>query len=158
MIRVQGMKNFERRIRRARNWQKHDQKNLKNAGRDALKVFVQNAKGNIKDFPRDIVVIRKSGRKTVPKGTLRRSIGYWPVQPRGNHMTAGPRAGFLNRRNFSERNDGWFAHIVEGGNAFGRRNNNRNKGVITKSMKSTRQGVSRKYLQNLKTAFPKYMR
>ena len=158
MIHVEGLAQFERRIERALQWQKNDATALKNAGKRALDIFVKHAKSNIKDFPRDIEVIRKSARRTVYKGTLRRSIGWWAVKRGGNYLSAGPRAGFLNRQKFAEKNDAWFAHIVEAGRAFGRNNNNPNKGVIERSMKSTEQSVSAEYAKQLKIAFPKYMR
>jgi hypothetical protein len=158
MIHVEGLADFERRIARSLSWQKKDAAAFKAAGRHALKIFVKHAKGNIQDFSRDIEVIRKSGRKTVQKGTLRRSIGIWAVKRSGNHLSAGPRAGFLNRQNFAERNDAWFAHIVEGGNQFGMNLQTRNTGVIERSIKATEQSVSKEYAKQLRFNFPKYMK
>ena len=158
MIHVEGLAQFEKRIQRASNWQKLDEKGMKAAGRRALNIFVKHAKGSIKDFPRDIEVIRKSGRRTVEKGTLRRSIGIWAIKRSGNHLSAGPRAGFLNRQNFAERNDAWFAHIVEGGNQFGMNLQTRNTGVIERSIKATEQSVAKTYAQQLKLNFPRYMK
>jgi hypothetical protein len=64
----------------------------------------------------------------------------------------------LNRLNVAERNDAWFAHIVEGGNQFGMNLQTRNTGVIERSIKATEQSVSKTYAQQLKLNFPRYMK
>jgi hypothetical protein len=116
-----------------------DRKRAKEIRNEARKIatenYVKRVKQSIKDFPTDIVVVKKNGtRITIPKGTLRRSIGTW--QPKGSKtvVAAGPRSG--NFRRLPENRDGWFAHFVEYGNfpqAFGGKKVTANTGVFQKA-------------------------
>ena len=116
-----------------------DKKKAKEIRAEARKIandnYVKKLKSTIKDFDRDIVVIKKNGtRIRIPKGTLRRSIGTWRPKNASTVMAAGPRSGSFRR--LPENRDGWFAHFVEYGNfpqAFGGKRVTANTGVFART-------------------------
>jgi hypothetical protein len=151
---------FEKRVQRAANWNTQDAKSLVKINQDVGKIYVSKARQLIRDHSGDIVIKRGGSTTTVPKGALRRSMGTWRSRKNSNVVLAGPRAGFLGR-GVSVRNDGWFAHIVEGGQlpaAFGGRSKSTNVGVFTRAMQSVEGTMKTARDAKMQSAFKKYMR
>lgn len=134
-----SLRELERKIERLAHLDRNEKKNILAEARKVANIYVKAARTNIQDFPRDIVVQKKGGTKiTIPKGTLRRSMGTWTPKNATSHVAAGPRSGAF--RKLPENRDGWFAHFVEYGNfpdAFGGKRTTRNTGVFERTKQAT---------------------
>lgn len=122
---VEGMAELIKKLDRLGDFPKEMRKELRDAnrriGRNAAKAIKNNAmpKGG-----KDFVVYKKRNKgrdsgpgkieKTIPKGTLRRSIKMWNVRRSKVNVMVGPKRGG------SVSFDGYFAPWVEGGNVGGR--------------------------------------
>jgi len=158
MITVAGNKKFEARLNRLANWNRDDKKNMRKINRDAAKEYTKTAKGNIKSFYKDIVVQRGGSKLVVTKGQLKRSVGTWLPNKSGTWVAAGPRTNSLGRRNTSARSDGWFAHIVEGGDSFGRKKRTVNTGVFERSLNASINAVKTKRFSMLRREYNRWMK
>lgn len=158
MMTIEGTKQFEKRLNRAANWSKEDKKNLRRINRDVAKLYVKTAKSNIKSFPRDIIVQRNGSRLVVQKGQMKRSMGTWLPSRGGTWVVGGPRTNALGKRNARENADGWFAHIVEEGDSFGRKKTTVNTGVFKRSMRAVDSGMRSLRNQKLRKEFERFMR
>lgn len=157
-MQVQGLKEFEQRLNKAANWNKEDKKNLRRINRDVAKLYVKTAKSNIKSFPRDIIVQRNGSRLVVQRGQMKRSMGTWMPGRGGTWIVGGPRTNAIGKRNARANADGWFAHIVEGGDSFGRKKTTVNTGVFKKSMRAVESGMRSMRDQRLRKEFQRFMR
>jgi hypothetical protein len=157
-MQIVGQKDVEKRLNRAANWSKDDKKNLRRINREVAKLYVKTAKSNIKSFPRDIIVQRRGSRLVVQKGQMKRSVGTWMPSRGGTWVVGGPRTNALGKRNTRENADGWFAHIVEGGDSFGRKKTTVNTGVFARSMRAVESGMRSMYDQKMKKEFSRYMK
>lgn len=157
-IEVQGLKEFEQRLNKAANWSSEDKKNLRRINRDVAKMYVQTARANIKSFPRDIIVQRRGSRLVVQRGQMKRSMGTWLPSRGGTWVVGGPRTNALGKRNARANSDGWFAHIVEGGDSFGRKKTTVNTGVFKRSMRAVESGMRSMRDAKLGKQFESYMR
>lgn len=139
---------LSKKIEKLANVDKVARKEILSSARQIAQIYVKAARGAIQDYPRDIVVVRKSGTKiTIPKGTLRRSMGTWTPKNSKSHIAAGPRAGQF--RKLTENRDGWFAHFVEYGNfpeAFGGNRRTRNTGVFARTISQTSPAMRREMI------------
>lgn len=158
MVEIQGTKQLEKRLNKAANWSKEDKKNLRRLNRDVAKLYVKAAKANIKNFPRDIIVQRNGGRLVVQKGQMKRSMGTWLPARSGSWVVAGPRTNALGKRNTRENADGWFAHIVEGGDSFGIKKTTVNTGVFKRSIRSVESAMRSLRDAKLRQTFERYMK
>ena len=119
-IKVDGVDAVLKKLDRLANWSEKDYANLLAINERVADVYVKSASANVKDFHRDIKVQRKDSTDIVVKrGQLRRSIGIWQPEKRSTRVMAGPRTNILGRRKTRKNADGFFAHIVEGGDSFG---------------------------------------
>jgi hypothetical protein len=101
--------------------------------REVGRLYKKEMQRNIKDA-REVIRIRRGKQKglDIPIGTLNRSVRVWLIDKQANTYWVGPRVG----RRMPLDSDGWFANIVEGGDAkFGQ---GRNKGVFELSIRNKR--------------------
>jgi hypothetical protein len=155
-----SLADFEKRIQRAARWSLDDRKELVKIGKDVGQIYVRKARQLIRDHDGDIIIKRGGSTTIVPKGALRRSMGTWRSSRDSGVVLAGPRAGFLGRK-VSPRNDGWFAHIVEGGqlpSAFGGRSSSPNVGVFTRALAASEGAMKTVRNAKLQSAFKKFNR
>ena len=91
-------------------------------------------------------------RLTVPSGTLRRSIGVRNSRGSRINVFVGPRRGG------AERNDGWFAGIVDDGHIGGRYKsiNGRNYNKIAPALARLRPAMARLMVIKYRKAFDKF--
>jgi len=91
-------------------------------------------------------------RLTVPSGTLRRSIGVRNSRGSRINVFVGPRKGG------AERNDGWFAGIVDDGHIGGRNKsiNSRNYNKIAPALARLRPAMARLMVIKYRKAFDKF--
>lgn len=155
-VKIDGMKELERKIMRLAQWSEKDAQKLRDIDERVAEVYNVALRANIKDSPIDIRVYRsKQLRQTIKQGTLRRSIKTF--RRRNKAITlAGPKTtGKRGGNKKVNRQDGWFASIVENGSGFGP---GRNKGVFERTQKAT--GNRMKKLRNrlLQQEFKRYMR
>jgi hypothetical protein len=155
-VKVDGMKELERKIMRLAQWSEKDAQKLREIDERVAEVYNVALRANIKDSPVDIRVYRsKQLRQTIKQGTLRRSIKTFR---RGNKRItlAGPKTtGKRGGNKKVNRQDGWFASIVENGSGFGP---GRNKGVFERTQKATGNRMKKLRNQLLQREFQKYMR
>jgi hypothetical protein len=160
-LQIRGEKQLYASIEKLIKWDKKRKSELTAIGEKVGRIFVSKAQTNIKDYHKDIRVIRKNTtNKIVRKGQLRRSVGTWIPESRRTTVLAGPRANNWGRK-VPGRDDGWFAHMVEGGNfakQFGGTHKTKNTGVFKKSKRAT-QNRSKKLQQILlKKEFARYVK
>jgi hypothetical protein len=112
------------------------QREIIEAAESNAQIYVSAAKSRIRDYHKDIIVVKKNGtRLVIPRGTLRRSMGTWRPKGTKSMVMAGPRTRSLGK-SVGEDSDGWFAGIVEGGlfgPKFGGRKTTANTGVFEKT-------------------------
>lgn len=155
-VKVDGMKELERKIMRLAQWSEKDAQKLREIDERVAEVYNVALRANIKDSPVDIRVYRsKQLRQTIKQGTLRRSIKTF--RRRNKAITlAGPKTtGKRGGNKKVNRQDGWFASIVENGSGFGP---GRNKGVFERTQKATGNRMKKLRNQLLQREFQKYMR
>lgn len=148
-VEVQNIDKVLRKLERLADWSEKDFANLVNINERVASVYTASAQSNVKDFARDILVQRKNGSDIlVERGQLRRSIGIWQPDKSRTKVIGGPRTNTIGRRKTRKNADGWFAHIVEGGDSFGIKKTTVNTGVFDRSKRAT-QSRSRKLLVRL---------
>ena len=158
MITVSGNKKFEARLNKLANWNRADKNNMRKINRESAKIYTKTAKGNIKSFHKDIHVQRGGSTLIVTKGQMKRSVGTWLPKKSGTWVSAGVRTNSLGKRNTTPNNDGWFAHIVEGGDSFGIKKRTVNTGVFERSLNASINAVKAKRFGLLKQAYKRYMK
>jgi hypothetical protein len=121
---VEGWKDFERKLNKLGDFPKDMYKELRaenhRIGRVAARVIKKNLPATGQKF--ELYKRRNKGRdsgpgvilRTIPAGTLRRSIRTWNSKGSRINVQVGPRG-----RRGSVRYDGFFAGIVEGGHTGG---------------------------------------
>ena len=154
-IKVDGMKELERKIERLAKWSEKDAQKLRAIDERVAEVYNVALRANIKDSPVDVKVYRSGElRQTIKPGTLRRSIKTFRRSNKAITL-AGPktsRRGGSMKRN---RQNGWFASIVENGSGFGPA---RNKGLFTRTQKATSNRMKQLRNRLLRQEFERFMR
>tara|TARA_R100001510_G_C7632500_1_gene191137 strand:+ start:58 stop:573 length:516 start_codon:yes stop_codon:yes gene_type:complete len=128
----------------------NDDKVQRRIHREVGKLYKDEMKNNIKDA-REVIRIRRGKQKPldIPIGTLNRSVRVWLIDKQANTYWVGPRVG----RRMPLDSDGWFANIVEGGDAkFGE---GRNKGVFERSIANKRTAAFNLMRERYKRAIRK---
>ena len=97
-------------------------------------------------------------RIVVKRGQLRRSIGIFQPEKNSTKVIAGPLTNTIGRRKTRKYSDGWFAHIVEGGDSFGVKKTTPNTGVFDRSKRATQSRMEALRNRLLKREYEKYMR
>jgi len=166
-VKIEGMSELEKRIRKAAKWVEEDAQKLRAIDERVANVFVTYAKANIKDAAEDIIVYNTTkkgpGRKANHQGTikdvikpgaLRRSI---KVFRRSNKriLLAGPKRSRKIGKSKRNRQNGWFASIVEQGAGFGP---SRSQGVFMRGKKATHQRMRNLQNRLLQAEFKSYMK
>lgn len=158
-VEIDGLNQVLRKLDRLANWSEKDYANLLAINERVANVYVKSASANVKDFDRDILVQRKdSSDILVKRGQLRRSIGIWQPEKRNARVMAGPRTNTLGRRKTRKDADGWFAHIVEGGDSFGIKKTTPNTDVFDRSKRATESRQRALLVRLLRAEYEKFMR
>ena len=155
-IQVDGMKELERKIMRLAQWSEKDAQKLRAIDERVAEVYNVALRANIKDSPVDVKVYRSQQlRQTIKPGTLRRSVKTF--RRRNKAITlAGPKTmGKRGGNKKVNRQDGWFASIVENGSGFGP---GRNRGVFERTQKATKGRMQKLRNRLLQREFQRYMR
>lgn len=155
-IQVDGMKELERKIMRLAQWSEKDAQKLRAIDERVAEVYNVALRANIKDSPVDVKVYRSQQlRQTIKPGTLRRSVKTF--RRRNKAITlAGPKTmGKRGGNKKVNRQDGWFASIVENGSGFGP---GRNRGVFERTQKATKGRMQKLRNRLLQQEFKRYMR
>lgn len=158
-ITIDGLDKVMRKLDKLAQWSEKDYANLLAINERVADVYVKSAKSNVKDFDRDILVQRRgSSEILVKRGQLRRSLGIWQPERRSARVMAGPRTNTLGRRKTRKNADGWFAHIVEGGDSFGIKKTTPNTGVFDRSKRATESRQRALLVRLLRAEYNKFMR
>ena len=158
-VKVDGMDKVLKKLDRLARWSEKDFNNLLAINKRVGEVYTASAQANVKDFARDILVQRKNGSDIlVKRGQLRRSIGIWQPEKRSAKVIAGPRTNTIGRRKTRKNADGWFAHIVEGGDSFGKKKTTPNTGVFDRSKRATQSRQKALLVRLLKAEYKRFMR
>lgn len=169
-IKIDGMKELERKIERLAKWSEKDAQKLRAIDERVAEVYNVALRANIKDAKDDIYVYnkgtgpgrnqgskdgeRKNVRTMTRPGTLRRSIKTFRRSNKAITL-AGPktsRKGGSLKRN---RQNGWFASIVENGSGFGPA---RNQGLFSRTQKATRNRMQQLRNRLLRQEFERWMK
>lgn len=158
-ITIDGLDKVMRKLDKLAQWSEKDYANLLAINERVADVYVKSAKSNVKDFDRDILVQRRGRSEIlVKRGQLRRSLGIWQPERRSARVMAGPRTNTLGRRKTRKNADGWFAHIVEGGDSFGIKKTTPNTGVFDRSKRATESRQRSLLVRLLRAEYNKFMR
>jgi hypothetical protein len=158
-VKVDGMDKVLKKLDKLARWSEKDYNNLLAINKRVGEVYTASAKANVKDFARDILVQRKdSSDILVKRGQLRRSIGIWQPEKRSTKVIAGPRTNTIGRRKTRKNADGWFAHIVEGGDSFGKKKTTPNTGVFARSKRATQSRQRALLVRLLRAEYKRFMR
>ena len=158
-ITIDGLDKVMRKLDKLAKWSEKDYANLLAINERVADVYVKSAKSNVKDFDRDILVQRRgSSEILVKRGQLGRSLGIWQPERRSARVMAGPRANTIGRRKTRKNADGWFAHIVEGGDSFGIKKTTPNTGVFDRSKRATESRQRALLVRLLRAEYNKFMR
>ena len=158
-VSVQGTNDVMKKLERLAKFSEKDYNKLVAINKRVAQVFEASLQANIKDFPRDILVQRRNKSDIlVKRGQLRRSVGSWQPDKRRITVLAGPRTNTIGRRKTRKNADGWFAHIVEGGDSFGRKKTTVNTGVFMQSKRATQSRMEALRNRLLKREYERYMR
>tara|TARA_R110000796_G_scaffold153325_1_gene269854 strand:+ start:566 stop:1123 length:558 start_codon:yes stop_codon:yes gene_type:complete len=120
---------------------------------------VRSARRQVKDFGRDITVSGRSTKKGDPiiikPGTLRRSIQA--IAPGdGTNYWMGVRSSTLQGKGVYNQSDGWFGHIVHGGDSyFGA---GKNRGFWDRSSKAARKTMEAKMIKEYNKFLEQYIK
>lgn len=115
---VEGMEAFVRELNKVEKFPKEMKAQLRTGTRKIGREAVKRMKPSIPKAKRVFNVRRKGGPDMdIQPGTLRRSLGVKKVRGSTTLAMVGPRSGGV-----AEKNDGWFAGIVEDGHVTGRGN------------------------------------
>ena len=158
-VKVEGMEKVLKKLDKLAQWSEKDYNNLLAINERVGDVYTASAKANVKDFARDILVQRKdSSDILVKRGQLRRSIGIFQPEKRSTKVIAGPLTNTIGRRKTRKYSDGWFAHIVEGGDSFGIKKTTPNTGVFDRSKRATQTRMETLRNRLLKREYERFMR
>ena len=153
MTQVLGMKELERKLQRLAKFGRADAARLRAIDNRVAEVYNVALRANIKDSPVDIKVYRNGEvRQTIKRGTLRRSIKAFRRKNK-NITFAGPKSS--KSRTKTNRQNGWFASIVEGGKGFGP---SRNMGLFERTQRSTKKRMQQLRLRLYRQEFERYMK
>ena len=168
---VTGEDKINRRLRYLAKWSKEHENQVVNLNRRVAIVYLGYLNANIKDFDRDILVQFKDREGFyVRRGTLRRSLGsYQPEDYDKTKLIAGPLTKNIGgrkkgvrtvngRASITKMSDGWFAHIVEGGDSFGKKKTTVNTGVFMKGKRATQNRAMKLRNRLLKKEFSNFIR
>lgn len=158
-VTVKGLDEALKKLERLAKWSEKDFANLVTINERVGEVYNNSLKANIKDFDRDILVQRTNGTDIlVKRGQLRRSIGVFQPQKDRIKVLAGPKTNTIGKRKTRKYADGWFAHIVEGGDSFGIKKRTQNTGVFERSQKATQQRMVQLQTRLLRKEYERYMK
>lgn len=158
-VEIDGMDEVLKKLEKLAQWSEKDYNNLLAINERVGEVYNASLRANIKDFHRDIVVQRKDTSDIlVKRGQLRRSVGIWQPNKRSIKVLAGPQTNTIGRRKTRKYNDGWFAHIVEGGDSFGIKKTTPNTGVFERSKRATQRRMEGLRNRLLRREYENYMR
>lgn len=158
-VTVKGLDQALKKLERLAQWSEKDFANLVTINERVGEVYNNSLKANIKDFHRDILVQRTNGTDIlVKRGQLRRSIGVFQPQKDRIKVLAGPKTNTIGKRKTRKYADGWFAHIVEGGDSFGIKKRTQNTGVFERSQKATQQRMVQLQTRLLRKEYERYMK
>lgn len=158
-VTVKGLDEALKKLERLAQWSEKDFANLVTINERVGEVYNASLKANIKDFDRDILVQRTNGTDIlVKRGQLRRSIGVFQPQKDRIKVLAGPKTNTIGKRKTRKYADGWFAHIVEGGDSFGIKKRTQNTGVFERSQKATQQRMKKLQTQLLRKEYERFMK
>lgn len=156
-VTVGGLNNVMHKLQNLALWSEKDHKALVEIGEKTGDVYNDYLRSNIKDYHKDILVQFKDRDSIrVKRGQLRRSLGVWAPIKTSINVLAGPRTNNIGKRKTSATADGWFAHIVEGGDSFGRKKRTVNTGVFDRGMKATKARSEKVYYHALRARFARY--
>jgi hypothetical protein len=158
-VTVKGLDQALKKLEKLALWSEKDFANLVTINERVGEVYNASLKANIKDFDRDILVQRTNGTDIlVKRGQLRRSIGVFQPQKDRIKVLAGPKTNTIGKRKTRKYADGWFAHIVEGGDSFGIKKRTQNTGVFERSQKATQQRMVQLQTRLLRKEYERYMK
>jgi len=157
---VEGLDELMKQIGRIGAFPKEKAKELRAANRAVGSLAAKKIKPQVPRSKR-VFEVRRSGKRggkrgpnlDIQPGTLRRSIGVRNSRGSRINVFVGPRSGGV-----SERNDGWFAGIVESGHVGGR---NRSMGSqafnkIAPALERLRPAMERLMLYNYRKVFDNF--
>lgn len=172
------LRKIEKRLDRAARFGSIQHKQLKKVNRKAARVYVPIQRGEITNYPHDIIIKRRkkgggSTKTIVRSGQLKDSIGVW-FSKGSNTAIAGPRVNPGPKKNFKrkvrESADGWFAHIVEMGarpsqmekggipGRRGARLKTTNTGAFKRGLRLAQPAVKRTQISLYRSEFKRYMK
>ena len=158
-VTVKGLDQALKKLEKLALWSEKDFANLVTINERVGEVYNNSLKANIKDFDRDILVQRTNGTDIlVKRGQLRRSIGVFQPQKDRIKVLAGPKTNTIGKRKTRKYADGWFAHIVEGGDSFGIKKRTQNTGVFERSQKATQQRMVQLQTRLLRKEYERFMK
>lgn len=157
---VEGLDELMKQIGRLGDFPKEMSRELRKANRKIGSMASKRIKPQVPRAKR-VFEVRRSGKRggkrgsdmDIQPGTLRRSIGVRNSRGSRINVFVGPRS-----RGVSQRNDGWFAGIVEGGNVGGR---NRSTGSqafnkIAPALDRMRAAMERLMIMKYREVFNKF--
>jgi len=161
---VEGIDELMKQISRIKDFPKEMAKELRQSNRAIGSMASKRIKPQIPRSGKDFKVYEgtpgpgraKPGegkvRMTIPSGTLRRSIGVRNSRGSKVNVFVGPRKGG------AERNDGWFAGIVDDGHIGGRNKsiNSRNYNKIAPALARLRPAMERLMIIKYRQVFNKF--
>jgi len=169
-LQIRGIKEVENKLNRLAAFSTKDAAQLKSINERVGKIYNTYLQANLRDADQDILVYQKTGKGTgrkpnhkgtvrqiIKRGALRRSLKVF--QRRYKAITyAGPKSrGLTKGKNTkTNRQDGWFASIVEQGAGF--EGAGRNKGIFTRAQKATFSRMVNLRNRLLQREFERYMR
>ena len=157
---VEGLDALVKQIGRLGNFPKDMRKELRKGNRDIGRMASKRVKPQV---PRSKVVfkVRRSGKRggkpgpnmDITPGTLRRSIGVRNSRGSRINVFVGPRSGGV-----AQKNDGWFAGIVESGHVSGRNRStgSANYNKIAPALDRLRPAMERLMIIKYRKAFDKF--
>lgn len=130
---------LERQLKHLRS-QLNDIQKQREIHEEVGEIFKMEMKDSITSQKPKRLRVRRGKQKPydVPKGTYKRSIAYWLIDENKSSYWVGPRIG----RKVGRYKDAWFANIVEGDDQY-IEGNNRNVGVMEKSIKAVNSRARR---------------
>mgnify|MGYP000191386246 CR=1 FL=1 len=161
---VEGLDELMKQIGRIKDFPKEMAKELRKSNRAIGQMASRKIKPQIPRSGKDFKVYEgtpgpgraKPGegkvRMTIPSGTLRRSIGVRNSRGSRVNVFVGPRKGG------AERNDGWFAGIVDDGHIGGRNKstNSRNYNKIAPALARLRPAMERLMIIKYRKVFEQF--
>ena len=161
---VEGLDELMKQIGRIKDFPKEMAKELRRSNRAIGQMASRKIKPQIPRSGKDFKVYEgtpgpgraKPGegkvRMTIPSGTLRRSIGVRNSRGSRVNIFVGPRKGG------AERNDGWFAGIVDDGHIGGRNKstNSRNFNKIAPALARLRPAMERLMIIKYRKVFEQF--